>query len=152
VCVSIESHGSIFTTTSAIIEYRYIHHEYAPDTAQNHDANTACRATSTCTHPCKLQVYKICYSATTVVLPPRVQVPRYCYCSHARTPRGTKVSCCFAPTGQFLCLCLLSPRCLTLVVVVVVTRNLTKLVRLCFWPAICVYRTIRVHVYRSYHT
>jgi hypothetical protein len=61
--------------------------------------------------------------------------------SHARTPRGTKVSCCFAPTGQSLCLLSFIPA-LLVVGVVVVRRNLNKLVRLCFWRARCVYRTI----------
>ena len=74
-------------------------------------------------------------------LPPHVQVLRYYYCRHARTPRGTKVSCCFAPTGQFLCLLSFIPA-LLVAVRVVVRRNLNKLVRLCFWRARCAYRTI----------
>lgn len=67
-------------------------------------------------NPCKLHEYKICYFAT-VVLPssshPGTAVPGY-YCSHARTPRGTKVSCAaLLRLASFFVFCLSSPRCLS---------------------------------------
>jgi hypothetical protein len=97
---------------SAIIQYCYLY-QHAPDTAKNHDANTACRTTSTCTNPCKLQVYKICYFATVVLLPPRVQVLRVVLlqpCPHATRYQSLLLLCSDWPVPR---LCLLSPRCLS---------------------------------------
>lgn len=73
------------------------------------------------------------YCGTWVLLQP---------CPHAT--RYQSLLCCFAPTGQFLCLLSFIPA-LLVVVDVVVRRNLKKLVRLCFWRARCVYRTMRVY-------
>jgi hypothetical protein len=107
---------------SAIIQYCYLY-QHAPDTAKNHDANTACRTTSTCTNPCKLQVYKICYVATVVLLPPRVQVLRVVLlqpCPHATRYQSLLLLCSDWPVPR-LCL----------------RRNLNNLVRLPFWLARC---------------
>jgi hypothetical protein len=54
-------------------------------------------------NPCKLHVYKDLFLFATVVLACVLasKVLRYSCCSMPATPRGTKVSCCFAPTGQF---------------------------------------------------
>ena len=114
-CLSIESHGSVFThrcpASVMIIQSCCLYHSHAPDTAQKIMTPTLHVVPlrhATCTNPCKLQVYKDLLFRHSR---PSFLASRYCgtalyYCSHARD--ATRYQSLWLLCSDWPVLCLLS--------------------------------------------